>query len=211
MVATDTVVGIVGAVLLVAVMAGVFAYEYNNPATAAGTTDQQSKERFASDPLYQGLSPTDDIDGDGKANYMDSDIDGDGKDNGNDTDVAVHFSMSGALGPQVGTQVAPDLKLGLVVGNGSVHVTSTVTTSTSAPGVAGNFLVELLAPDGHTVATKASTPGGPSTLTVETPADAEITPGSWTVRVSQNTVGPGGNLKIDADVHYGMMMDHSAH
>lgn len=53
MVATDTVVGIVGAVVLVAVMVGVFVYEYNNTAPAP------------TEPPRTFLDPDGDIDGDG--------------------------------------------------------------------------------------------------------------------------------------------------
>ncbi len=204
MVATDTVVGIVGAVLLVAVMAGVFVYEYNNPAEAEDLSDAGLQASFEED--YEGMSATDDIDGDGTANYADKDIDGDGTENGNDTMVSTSFSMSGAVGPQVGGTVAPSLSQVFYVGNGSVHITATVTTSVQAPNplFAGNFVVELLRPDGSVADNQASSPGGSSTLTVETQEGDEIPTGDWTVRVTQNTVGTGGSAQIAGEVHYPM-------
>src|ERR1041385_3207350 len=93
MVATDTVVGIVGAVLLVAVMAGVFAYEYNNPATADASTDAGQKSTFTHDARFAALNATDDIDGDGTPNYKDADLDGDGVSNANDTEVGVTIKV----------------------------------------------------------------------------------------------------------------------
>jgi hypothetical protein len=200
MVATDTVVGIVGAVLLVAVMGGVFAYEYNNPAEAEDLSDAGQQEHFEED--YSGMSATDDIDGDGKPNYMDEDIDGDGTENGNDTSVSYHAERSGALGPS-GGPVSNDLTFPFVVGNGSVHVTSTVTTSAQVanPLFPGNFVIELLRPDGSIADNQAYQPGGSNTFTVET-QDDEIPAGTWSVRVSQNTVGTGGSADISVDVHY---------
>jgi hypothetical protein len=202
MVATDTVVGIVGAVLLVAVMAGVFAYEYNNPVDGAGEgSDADLRGHFAE--AYPGLSAGDDIDGDGQPNYQDQDMDGDGTPNAADSDVSYHAEMSGVLGPAAGPQ-NPTLSLEVLVGNGSVHVTSTVTVSAQVanPLFSGNFVVQLLRPDGTIAANKASTPGGPGTFTVETQEGDEIPAGSWTVRVSQNQAGTGGNVQIAADVHY---------
>jgi hypothetical protein len=202
MVATDTVVGIVGAVLLVAVMAGVFAYEYNNPVDGAGEgSDADLRAHFGS--AYPGLSADDDVDHDGHANYVDDDIDGDGTPNAADSDVSVHSEMSGALGPAAGPQ-NPELRLGLYVGNGSVHVTSTVTTTAAVanPLFSGNFVIQLLRPDGTIASNKASSPGGTNTFTVETQMGDEIPAGNWTVRVSQNQAGTGGTVQITADVHY---------
>ncbi|MHB1261679.1 MAG: hypothetical protein ACYC2H_08165 [Thermoplasmatota archaeon] len=202
MVATDTVVGIVGAVLLVAVMAGVFVYEYNNPAEPADTSPAGLQASF--EEKYQGLSAMDDIDQDGLANYNDTDVDGDGTENGNDTTVTTSFSMSGAVGPQVGGTVVPSLVQEFYVGNGSVHVTAEVTTSAQAPNplFSGNFVVELLRPDGSVADNQASSPGGSNTMTVETQEGDEIPTGTWSIRVTQNTVGTGGSAQISGEVHY---------
>jgi hypothetical protein len=199
MVATDTVVGIVGAVLLVAVMAGVFVYEYNNPAEAEDLSDSGQQEHFEED--YAGLSANDDIDGDGKANYMDEDIDGDGTENGNDTTVSTTFTGSGAIGPS-GGPVSTSFFTEFTVGNGSVHIEATVTLSTPIPVYSGNFIVQLVDPDGTVVDDQASSPTGSASLTVETGDDTEMKAGTWTVRVMNNQAGPGGNADATIQVHY---------
>lgn len=202
MVATDTVVGIVGAVLLVAVMAGVFVYEYNNPAEPEDMSDAGRQASF--EEKYAGMSALDDVDQDGMPNYNDTDVDGDGTDNGNDTKMGTSSSMSGAVGPQVGGTVVPSLELGFYAGNGTVHIMATVTTSAQAsnPLFSGNFVVQLLRPDGSVADDAATTPGGSNTLTVEVQEGDEIPTGNWTVRVTQNTVGTGGSAQITAEVHY---------
>ncbi len=94
---SDTVIGIVGAVVLVAVMIGVFAYEYNNAPEDVGntpdpTTPAGQMALFAA--AYPELNATDDIDLDGTPNYMDDDIDGDGMNNTADDDgVVVVFNL----------------------------------------------------------------------------------------------------------------------
>ncbi|HUR25433.1 MAG TPA: hypothetical protein VM327_05405 [Candidatus Thermoplasmatota archaeon] len=196
MVATDTIVGIVGAVLLVAVMAGVFVYEYNNPAEAQDMSPSGQMAHFEED--YAGMSAGDDIDGDGQANYVDDDIDGDGTSNENDTDTAYHAEMSGAVGPSA------TLSLEFYVGNGSVHVIATVDTALQAPNplVSGNLIIELVRPDGSVADNQASSPGGPSSFTVETQEGDEIPAGDWKVVVRPNQVGLPSTADISADVHY---------
>ena len=202
MVATDTVVGIVGAALLVAVMAGVFAYEYNNPA-ATEDPDSEDGMRSAFAAAHPGLSADDDLDGDGEANYADDDLDGDGTPNAADADVSVHAERTGTIGPAGGPQ-NPTHQMPFAVGNGSVHVVATVTVSAPVPNplFSGNFVIELLRPDGSIAANEASAPGGPSTFTLETQEGDEIPAGDWTVRVSQNQVGTGGTVQMAVDVHY---------
>ncbi|MEA3136745.1 MAG: hypothetical protein QOC71_1026 [Thermoplasmata archaeon] len=199
MVATDTVVGIVGAVLLVAVMAGVFAYEYNNPVEAEATSDAGQRAHFEED--YAGMSATDDIDGDGQANYLDDDVDGDGTANENDTSVATTSESTGAIGPS-GGPVSTSFSQEVIVGNGSVHVTATVTLTTAVPMYSGNFAIQLVDPDGTIVDTAASAASGSGSLTVETGDDTEMKAGTWTVRVTNNQAGLGGSAHIVAEVHY---------
>ena len=196
MVATDTVVGIVGAVLLVAVMAGVFAYEYNNPAEPEDMSPAGQMEHFEED--YEGMSANDDIDGDGLANWQDDDLDGDGASNENDTMVATTTEQTGATGPQA------TITMPFYVGNGTVHVTATVVTNLQAgnPLVSGNVIVELVRPDGSVADNQASTPGGSSTFTVETQEGDELPAGDWSVVVRPNQVGLPGTAQITAEVHY---------
>jgi hypothetical protein len=195
MVATDTVVGIVGAVLLVAVMAGVFVYEYNNPAEAEDTTPEGRMADF--EEHYEGMSATDDVDGDDIANYEDPDLDGDGSSNENDTEVAVTMESSQAIG-QATTRVA------FYVGNGSVHVTSTVTISLAVPNplFAGNFIVELVRPDGTIADNQASQPGGSSTFTVETQEEDEVPTGDWEIVIRPNQVTTPAAAEVVIEVHY---------
>lgn len=198
MVATDTVVGIVGAVVLVAVMAGVFVYEYNNtPSEPDDVATLQA--HFEED--YLGMSATDDIDGDGIANFEDADLDGDGTNNTDDMDVAVESRMSGTIGPS-GGPVSNSLTLEFYVGNGSVHVTSTIGLTTAIPVYSGNFAIQLIDPDGTVVDTASSQPTGSASLTVESNENTEMKAGEWSVVVTNNQAGAGGNVAIAAQVHY---------
>ncbi len=95
---SDTVIGIVGAVVLVAVMVGVFAYEYNNVEEPTGddrTEQEQRMDRFNS--TYPALDPFGNIDDDDLLNWEDDDIDGDDVDEdwgNNDTVIAVVWDLS---------------------------------------------------------------------------------------------------------------------
>src|SRR5688572_25141152 len=116
MVATDTVVGIVGAVLLVAVMAGVFVYEYNNPIEEA-SGDAGARAHFEED--YAGLSATDDLDGDGAPNYLDEDLDDDGVANEEDDMVAVAVPVAGSIGGSTPVDPSDPFTVDFSVGNGT--------------------------------------------------------------------------------------------
>lgn len=208
MVATDTVVGIVGAVVLVAVMAGVFVYEYNNAPEDGVESLAERQAHFEED--YLGMVATEDIDADGVANFEDDDLDGDGTNNTADQDVSVESSMTGAIGPAAGP-VSNTVSLEFVVGTGAVHVTSTIQLSTAAPLYAGNFVIVLLDPDGTVVDTASSQPTGSASLTVESSENTEMKPGTWTVTVSNNQAGLGGNAGIAAAVHYPMASHDDGH
>lgn len=99
MTASDTVVGIAGSIVLVAVMVGVFVYEYNNAADAGGDPALvQSQQAFAA--MHPNLDPNGDIDGDGIANHADADIDGDGIANADDDTISITLTFTG--GPTSG-------------------------------------------------------------------------------------------------------------
>lgn len=210
MVASDTVVGIVGAVVLVAVMAGVFVYEYNNPATDDGVSGGgASLHEFTEQ--YPALDATQDLDGDGKSNLMDDDMDGDGTVNANDTDVGVSKAISGmrsqaVMGPDAG-QSFP-----FYVGNGSVHTVATITYTRTAPpvGTAGTptFTATIVNDAGETVAT--STPSGTSSVTLTAEIAEGLPYGNYTVVVKQSTPSPGGAFSGTVDVHYEapVVLDH---
>lgn len=211
MVAADTIVGIVGAVVLVAVMAGVFVYEYNNPATDATPGGGDGNATFAT--AYPGLDAKGDIDGDGIANAMDSDIDGDGTNNTADHDTAVVYGADTfTLGPQVGTVVVPAVELkDMKAENGTLHIEGTVTATSAQPC---NLLVELRGPDGKAVAQGSITPTGSKMVTVQTTMGDPVDAGSYTVHVGQNTAGAGCTVSITGTVHYpapaGAGHDHNA-
>ncbi|MGB1586766.1 MAG: hypothetical protein ACPHID_06960 [Thermoplasmatota archaeon] len=97
---SDTIIGIVGAVVLVSVMVGVFAYEYNNVDTDEPTEAEQQAQREADfAAMYDSLDPNGDLDGDGVSNVNETDLDGDGINNTEDD--AFQFSRvldaSGAI------------------------------------------------------------------------------------------------------------------
>lgn len=75
---TDTLIGIVGAAVLVAVMVGVFAYEYNNTPEDDGNggggdgDDPARMEAFRE--AYPTLNATEDIDEDGVPNWQEDNL-----------------------------------------------------------------------------------------------------------------------------------------
>lgn len=97
---TDTVVGIVGAVVLVSVMVGVFAYEYNSPGGSDDGGQAGADDTFQQ--AYPGLDPNGDLDNDGIRNADDDDLDGDNLANDDDTDVVVSATISGAVAQSAG-------------------------------------------------------------------------------------------------------------
>ena len=198
MVATDTVVGIVGAVLLVAVMAGVFVYEYNNPAEDSG--EDHEVAHFEQD--YPGITATDDLDGDGQANYLDDDVDGDGTPNDQDMDAGVAVPVSGNLGQRTTAQ-AP-FTLAFTVANGTEHLMGSITytrTGTAALGLP-TFAARILDASGSAVANAASTTSG-NTVTMAFDVDGgDLPAGEYTLEVSQPNPGPGGSFSGELDVHY---------
>ncbi len=208
MVATDTLVGIVGAAVLFAVMAGVFVYEYNNTPEVNGGGNGNNGGNLSFAEQYPFLDPVQDIDGDGTPNGVDDDVDGDGVSNASDNETVVGPKSigSGSLGPQVGDVVAPSVSLQFMVGNGSSHVTATITVSSAASQgpVTGNFQVMLVDPSGATVATaNSAAPFTQTSFTLESKMDSDPEPGTWTVRISQNSAGSGGNVAGTATIHYG--------
>jgi hypothetical protein len=184
MVATDTVVGIIGAVLLVAVMGGVFAYEYNNPATSAGTgTMAQEKAHFLAD--YPSLNATDDLDGDHQPNYNDTDIDGDGVANEMDSDTAVHIDISGTVPMQASPNSAQVGSHAFTAGTGVVHaigyVNYTATGQSPLPTQPA-LQVSLRDSSGQVVANGVATTTG-STVSIKVESQ-DVTPGQYTLVVS---------------------------
>lgn len=200
MVATDTAVGIVGAVLLVAVMAGVFVYEYNNPATEASTEDEDATH-FEED--WPGLSAREDLDGDGEANYEDPDIDGDGSPNADDDMLAVTFPVSGSIGQSTPLSPSDPFTTGFSVGNGTEHLGGAITyTRQGALGVGSpTFAARITDSSGQTIATATSTTSG-NTVTLAFDYDEPLVAGDYTVEVTQTQPGTGGSFNGSIEVHY---------
>lgn len=186
MVATDTVVGIVGAVVLVAVMAGVFVYEYNN-APEAGDAALQEQAHFEED--YAGLSATDDLDGDGTQNYVDDDLDGDGQANAVDEDVGVAVPVSGTVAapPPTGGAGAP-MTVTFTVGNGSEHFQGAITYTRAAGGAFPNVQGTLSGPEGFDDVQASSTNSG-NTYTLAFDIQEPLPAGEYTLTLRQQPAG----------------------
>jgi hypothetical protein len=207
MVATDTVVGIVGAVLLVAVMAGVFAYEYNNPAEEV-SGDASQRAHFEED--FVGLSANDDLDGDGTANYLDDDVDGDGTLNEEDEMLAVTVPVSGSIGANSPVAPSQPVTTGFSVGNGTEHVAGTITYTRTGAAALGlpTFAARIVDSSGDTVASATSTTSG-NTVTMTFDVEEPLMAGDYEVEVSQSTPGPGGSFSGSLEIHYGAVSAHS--
>jgi hypothetical protein len=205
MAATDTIVGIVGAVLLAVVMVGVFVYEYNN-APAAASPDAELREHFHED--YPALNATGDLNGNGVPNYRDPDMDGDGIANDGDTATAVTVRFSGtapAPSPPASTSVT-EFKLHVEAG----HVTSSFTLSYNStlpapiPQVPRTPTLEIavLGPDGPVSGAPQTTQSG--TAVTSTTTTDHLEPGDYTIRVTETVASPqGAPFTVVASLDYG--------
>jgi hypothetical protein len=200
MVATDTVVGIVGAVLLVAVMAGVFVYEYNNPVEET-TGEAAARAHFEED--YAGLSAMDDIDGDGTPNYMDPDLDEDGVANEDDDMLAVQVPVSGSIGSSTPLAPSQPFTAAFKVGNGTEHLGGTITYTRTGAAALGlpTFAARIVDGSGDTVASATSTTSG-NTVTMTFDVEEPLVAGDYRVEVTQATSGPGGSFSGSLEIHY---------
>lgn len=171
---SDTIIGIAGAVVLVAVMVGVFAYEYNNAPDepgdgGGGTEEQQAKELF--NETYETLDPDDDIDWDGTPNWQDDDLDDDGTDNGNDTDIIVDKDFDGTVAQAANDGQASTYEF--MIGEGFQGGEVAVTWSVTGPLNVDNLEVSISGPadipcdSGAGEATCDLASAGPGTYTVE--------------------------------------------
>ncbi|MEA3203961.1 MAG: hypothetical protein QOI63_1641 [Thermoplasmata archaeon] len=204
MAATDTVVGIVGAVLLAVVMVGVFVYEYNNAPAAAAATDGELRSHFHAD--YPALNATGDLNGNGVPNYKDNDMDGDGVDNANDTATAVTLRFSGTMAapsPPATTASPAEFKVHVDPGNVGATVTLTYNSTTPAP-LPGLPTLDLAIVGGDVPASSPvrSQATGTTAVTVTITAEA-LPPGDYTLRVSQTQGGPATSFAVKAFLDYG--------
>ncbi len=204
MVASDTIVGIVGAVLLVGVMAGVFIYEYNNvddSVVSGGETGGEDGAMMASfADAYPSLNASEDLDGDGTANYMDDDIDGDGESNENDTATATTSSASGSIGAQAGP-VQNTFSMEYFAGTGATESAVTFTLTSNVPDPFGSITVSVAAPDGS-VAGSATFPQGAGAGASVTVTFAPDQVGVHTASMTQRPGGLGVSVEVEAVTAY---------
>lgn len=191
MVATDTVVGIVGAVVLVAVMAGVFVYEYNNTEGEDLSVDEQ-QEHFEED--YEGLVATQDIDGDGIQNFNDTDLDGDGIENGEDTQITQTVPVDANV-PAPSATGAGSFEMPFTVSNGTEHFQGTLTYTRQSGQVAlPNVQATITGPGGFSVTGSSS---GTTAMTITFDVAEPLVPGTYTLTLT-NT-GPAGPVPLGQD------------
>lgn len=133
---SDTVIGIVGAVVLVAVMVGVFAYEYNNtPDIDTDDDDSDAAKMAAFNETYGLLAATEDLDADGVPNYLDMDMDGDGINNTEDETIAVTFYFNGTAAANTNPAGnGPASSFEFFVGTGATHTHITLMYTIDAIG-----------------------------------------------------------------------------
>lgn len=212
MAGTDTVVGIVGAVVLVAVMVGVFAYEYNNAPAAAGGEDA-AKTSFRS--AYPGLNATGDLDGDKILNFEDPDLDGDRLNNSDDASIAVAVPLSGTVAQA--TTGAQSVNLLVQVEKGIETLTASISYDLVAPQPTAlapaipTFQFALLDAAGETVVTGTNAYAGQTgTNTLEVDG-GELAPGTYTLRVTASSPSPGGAFSGEAVLDYGGHAHESGH
>lgn len=215
MVATDTVVGIVGAVVLVAVMAGVFVYEYNN--TEGGATSiQEQQEHFEED--YDGIAATQDIDGDGIQNFNDTDLDGDGINNTEDKQITQSVPVNANVAAPSPTGASPYTQ-SFTVSNGTEHFQGTLTYTRAAGGVVPNVQATLSGPSGFSTVTASSANSG-TTYTLTFDIAEPLPAGQYTLTLTQQPaggvlpVGQAATVTGTLEVHYvtpeGEMHTHDA-
>lgn len=206
MASTDTVVGIVGAVLLAGIMVAVFAYEYANPATPAGPPPDSStlhQATFARE--FPALNATDDIDGDQVPNYNDTDLDGNGMADANQTGdfrFTAHFSDTSPAPPA--TTYSKDFALHVGQGNAGIKAWLNWTVTAPLPQLptSPNFSYQLMH-DGEAVGSvgQVSATGTSRSIPLDVPADQ--VPGTYTFRVDMTAPGPATPFTVAAVVEYG--------
>jgi len=208
MAATDTAVGLAGAVLLVLVMGFVFVYEYTNHPVAGqeGTPGAKADAFHAAHPA---LKPYEDLDGDHVANVNDTDLDGNGVNDTQQTgDLVVHkqFTGSSAALPTQNGQSTFAFFVG--TGNQGLHLSLNWTTLVPAAGqqalVVPNLSVELHDASGAK-AGSAGTASAQGSADRSIPLDADgLDAGNYTIVVTTTQPGPqAAPFTVDVHVDYG--------
>jgi hypothetical protein len=194
MVATDTVVGVTGAVLLAAVMVGVFVYEYNNtPAGTGGGSPDAKIAAFAS--AYPTLNATDDMDGDGNPNFNDTDMDGHG---GPDIiqkgDLRFVQTIAGQTSNPAQASDRQDVKFPVVQGETGFHAVLNYTVAfqpdpLGAVPALPSLSMKLVGPDGKEAGTATRSQSG-TTVTLTLEAQGPLVKGEYFVSIQVAQPGP---------------------
>ncbi len=194
MAASDTVVGIVGAILLVGVMVGVFAYEYSNApddGSGDGTDPDTQASIDAFQDAYPGLDPEGDIDGDGNPNHSDTDMDNDGVPDTEDDAIEVEFFFSGGPTSAAALNQADIAQRGFIAQEGVSFVQVDFEASGLDPaGLTVDLELEITDPVGASQTIGAGSghgangPAGDWELVVRTPSVAVMASYEITVTVT---------------------------
>ncbi len=188
MASSDTIIGIVGTVVLLGVMVGVFVYEYNNVPEDLPQP-------------YEALRNQDDLDGDGIPNSEEDDMDGDGIPDAQDDELATRSEWSGGLGPDAGltaNSVGQDIR----VYNHSIGTNATITYTTQVPADLPGLTLRLEDSEGAVLATGTSSRTG-TTVTVHLHYAEALPAGTYRYVVGQETGSMGGSFDAVAYVLYG--------
>lgn len=204
---SDTVIGIVGAVVLVAVMVGVFAYEYNNVDEALSPEEEQAQREADFLAAFAELDPNGDLDGDGVPNVNETDLDNDGINNTEDDDFEfsqVH-DASGAIAagpPATGYSMTFDTEDG--VGHVMLELSHDAILE-QAGQQQPSLSVTLTDPTGLSLPVTITY--GPQTV-YSVDHSLDVAPGTYTLSVQPLSVGgvlsvfPDTTVTGDVEFHY---------
>lgn len=204
---SDTVIGIVGAVVLVSVMVGVFAYEYNNAdAPDEGPMEPtESEKRDTFNETFLGLDPDGDLDGDGVPNWNETDLDNDGINNTED-DVFEYMQTFDAGGAVTAAPNSNGYSLTFEAEEGVTHVMLSLSHAQRAAG--NQNLAPLEVSLSHTGGNPTASPtvaGGTVTYVIDV---QDAGPGTYTLTVNPFTVAgtvsadPGTAVTGSIEFHY---------
>lgn len=200
---SDTIIGIVGAVVLVAVMIGVFAYEYNNVPEEDGVDPDSAAAKMESfNMTYSALAASEDMDGDGVLNYEDEDLDGDGIPNDEDDMLMVNIPVSGTVAAPTPTNTEPTSTFDFTIGTGVSSGTVTITWSVTQPNVALPAIGELQVSIGG----EDNIPCDNASTTEAVCDLAGAAPGDYTITVrhasAQSSAGQSNSYSGDIEMMY---------
>ncbi len=207
MVATDTIVGVAGAVLLAAVMVGVFVYEYNNaPADGPIGGNPTPDDKIAAfNAAYPDLDAQQDLDGDGLANFDDPDLDSTGGPDLSQTgDFIVRSQMDGSSANPPAANVVHSKTFTIGAGGRGLHAelnyTPTLPPLQGLPR-APTFDLVLVTPDGTEVRGQAGPVSG-NQVNLRLNLDS-VPAGNYTMTVEQTTAGPDTDYGANWAINYG--------